>query len=610
MNLPMFIAAAVILAPLLMVAAGRWRVDLAALFMIVCLGTAQFMGLGILGKAGVSEDALRAISGFSQPVVVTLIGLFILTQALTSNGIMDWLGQRLGRMAADSQGRLIALFSGASALLSLLMNNVAVGALLLPSAIQAARKSHIRPSKLLIPIAFGTALGGMTTYFTTANIVISNLLSVADPPQPPLGVLSFVPAGGLALLGGMAYLSLAGPRLLPNRAPAPEQALARRGSDELEGLYALGDRLWEARVLANSPYNGRTLKQARIGERFGLAVVAIWHGRHAILTPDAAETLRAGDMLLLVGREERIKQLSRLGLQIGREDQAISSLGVTLVELILAPHSAYVGKSVKELNFRRKYAFTVIALMRRDRSYRTDVGDISLEAGDSLLMIGPPERVRDLRIDPDVIILEPVATVRAIPRKRALASVLIFLVSIGLSILGAPVYLAVLAAAVVAILAGLIQIQEAYRSIEWQVIFFIAGMYAASLAMVNTGLAGLIGRLLLSALSGTGALGLAAVSFLLAAALAQLMGSQATAFVIGPIVISAALHLGANAQAVAVAAAMGCSASFLTPLAHPVNVLMMGPGNYRFGDFAPVGVGLLAVVFAAMLAGMILFWKL
>ena len=610
MNLPMFIAAAVILAPLLMVAAGRWRVDLAALFMIVCLGTAQFMGLGILGKAGVSEDALRAISGFSQPVVVTLIGLFILTQALTSNGIMDWLGQRLGRMAADSQGRLIALFSGASALLSLLMNNVAVGALLLPSAIQAARKSHIRPSKLLIPIAFGTALGGMTTYFTTANIVISNLLSVAVPPQPPLGVLSFVPAGGLALLGGMAYLSLAGPRLLPNRAPAPEQALARRGSDELEGLYALGDRLWEARVLANSPYNGRTLKQARIGERFGLAVVAIWHGRHAILTPDAAETLRAGDMLLLVGREERIKQLSRLGLQIGREDQAISSLGVTLVELILAPHSAYVGKSVKELNFRRKYAFTVIALMRRDRSYRTDVGDISLEAGDSLLMIGPPERVRDLRIDPDVIILEPVATVRAIPKKRALASVLIFLVSIGLSILGAPVYLAVLAAAVVAILAGLIQIQEAYRSIEWQVIFFIAGMYAASLAMVNTGLAGLIGRLLLSALSGTGALGLAAVSFLLAAALAQLMGSQATAFVIGPIVISAALHLGANAQAVAVAAAMGCSASFLTPLAHPVNVLMMGPGNYRFGDFAPVGVGLLAVVFAAMLAGMILFWRL
>jgi di/tricarboxylate transporter len=315
-------------------------------------------------------------------------------------------------------------------------------------------------------------------------------------------------------------------------------------------------------------------------------------------------------MLLLVGREERIKQLSRLGLQIGREDQAISSLGVTLVELILAPHSAYVGKSVKELNFRRKYAFTVIALMRRDRSYRTDVGDISLEAGDSLLMIGPPERVRDLRIDPDVIILEPIATVRAIPRRRALASVLIFLVSIGLSILGAPVYLAVLAAAVVAILAGLIQIQEAYRSIEWQVIFFIAGMYAASLAMVNTGLAGLIGGLLLSALSGTGALGLAAVSFLLAAALAQLMGSQATAFVIGPIVISAALHLGANAQAVAVAAAMGCSASFLTPLAHPVNVLMMGPGNYRFGDFAPVGVGLLAVVFAAMLAGMILFWRL
>src|SRR5574339_1226563 len=161
MNLPMSFAAAAILLPLLMVAAGRWRVDLAALFMIVALGAAQFLGLGILGAARSPQDVLLAISGFSQPVIVTLIGLFILTQALTANGVMDWLGQRLGRMAADSEGRLTALFSGASALLSLLMNNVAVGALLLPSAIQAARKSHVRPSRMLIPIAFGTALGGM-----------------------------------------------------------------------------------------------------------------------------------------------------------------------------------------------------------------------------------------------------------------------------------------------------------------------------------------------------------------------------------------------------------------------------------------------------------------
>jgi len=606
----MWFVAAVILLPLMLVVIGRWRVDLASLFMIVVLGAAQYLGFGVLSEAASTQGTLLAISGFSQPVVVTLIGLFILTQALSSNGVMDWLGQRLARMGANSESRTVFLFTCTSVILSLLMNNVAVGALLLPSAIQVARKSHIRPSKLLIPISFGSALGGMATYFTTANIVLSNLLTIAEPPQQPLGILSFLPAGGLVAVAGIAYLTLFGHRLLPNREPGPEQALARRGSDELEGLYSLGERLWEARVLSNSEYCRKTLKQTRIGERFGLAVIAIWHGKQATFTPEATEILQPGDMLLLVGREERIRQLARSGLQIGREEEGISGFGVTLLELILAPHSTYFGRTIKQLNLRRKYGFTVIALLRRGRSYRTDVGEIPLETGDALLMIGPPERVRDLRINPDVIILEPVPTLRAIPRRRATASVIIFLGSVFLSVLGLPVYLSVLAAALVILLFRLLPIQEAYRSVEWQVIFFIAGMYAASLAMINTGLAGLIGRNSLEALGGGGALGLAAATFLLSAALIQVMGGQAVAFVIGPIAISAALNMNANTHAIAVAAAMGCSASFLTPLAHPVNVLMMGPGNYRFSDFARVGLGLMLVVFLALLVGMVLFWGL
>jgi di/tricarboxylate transporter len=146
--------------------------------------------------------------------------------------------------------------------------------------------------------------------------------------------------------------------------------------------------------------------------------------------------------------------------------------------------------------------------------------------------------------------------------------------------------------------------------VEWQVIFFIAGMYTASLAMVNTGLAALIGNQVLSVLEGRGPFGLIAAAFLLSALLTQVMGSQATAFVVGPIMITAALHLDANPQAVAVASAIGCSASFLTPLAHPVNVIMMSPGNYRFTDFARVGLGLLLVVFAALMLGFFLFWRL
>jgi di/tricarboxylate transporter len=283
---------------------------------------------------------------------------------------------------------------------------------------------------------------------------------------------------------------------------------------------------------------------------------------------------------------------------------------MTLLELILAPHSAYVGQTVKQLNFRRKYGFTVLAISRAGVSRRTDVGDIPLQLGDSLLIVGPPKRVRDLRLDPDIIIFESDPATRPVPRRRAVISIAIFSSAIVLSLIGMPVYLSILSAALLAVLLGLMSIQEAYRSIEWNVIFFIVGMYAASLAMINTGLASLIGQGVLSLLHNTGPMGLAAVTFLLSAVLTQFMGSQATAFVVGPLAISSAIHFHTSAQAIAVAAAIGCSASFLTPLSHPVNLIMMGPGNYRFGDFFRVGWGLMLVVFIALMAGMLLFWKL
>ncbi len=610
MTLLMLFVLAIIAIPIVLVMLDRWRIDVAALSMIVVLGLAQYFGLGILSTPNTPSATALAISGFSQPVVITLIGLFVLTQSLTNNGVMLWLGQSLNRIGRGSETRLIFLFTLSAALLSLLMNNVAVGALLLPSAMNVARQTGIRPSKLLIPIAYGTALGGMATYFTTANIVLSNLLTITQPPQAPLGVLSFAATGGLVATAGILYIASIGRRMLPAHDPGPEQLLARRGSTELENLYAIGDRLWEARIQGESPLAHKTLKASRIGERLGITVIAIWRGRQAIFTPSADEIFQPHDVLVIVGREERVAQLSKMGVSVGRDQNTITRYGVTLVELILAPHSAYEGKTIKTMNFRRKYGFTAVALLRRGRSYRTDVGDLPLELGDSLLMIGPPARVRDLRINPDVIILEPDPASRAIPRRRAITSVLIFVVAIAAALLGVPVYLAVLAAAVLTMLLGLMPIQEAYRSIEWQVIFFIAGMYAASLAMVNTGLAALIGEYALAPIEHLGPLGLAGAAFLLSAGLTQLMGSQATAFVVGPIAISAALHLGTNPQAIAVASAIGCSASFLTPTAHAVNVVMMNPGNYRFMDFVRAGWGLMLVTFLALMAGISLFWAL
>ncbi len=605
----MWLVAIVIIVPLALVAINRWGVAVAALFMIVALGIAQFLGLGVLGPAGASQQSLLAISGFGQPVVIILIGLFMLTQTLSNNGVMLWLGQGLAGLGERSVTRLVFLFSLSSALLSLLMNNVAVGALLLPSAIQVSRKANIRASKLLIPISFGTALGGMATYFTTANIVVSNLLLISHPPQPPLGILSFAATGGLIAAIGIAYMTFIGRRFLPIRQPGPEQALAGRTGVELEGLYEVGERLWKARIEPSSPLAGLTLRKCALGEKYGVAVVAL-RREHAFYAPPPEAVIQPQDDILLVGNRERVSQLNELGMQIEPEEQTITTFGMTLIEFILAPHSAYAGKTIKQLDFRRRYGFTVLAVSHAGVIRRTDVGDIPLQLGDSLLMVGSPKRVRELRLDPEIIIFETDPATRPVPRRRALVSVAVFLGAVVLSLLGLPVYISVLAAALVAVLLGLLSVQEAYRSVEWDVIFFIAGMYAASLAMINTGLAPLIARGVFGMLHNVGPLGLSAATFLLSAGITQFMGSQAAAFVVGPIAISAAIHFQTNAQAIAVAAAIGCSSSFLTPIAHPVNLIMMGPGSYRFRDFFRVGWGLMVVVFLVLIASMILFWGL
>ncbi len=602
----------VVALPLALVITRRMRIDVAALLIAVVLGLAQYLGYGILGDPHTPGDAVKAIAGLSEPVVVTLFSLFIVTRCLDRTGVTRWIARQVIRLGGGSETRLIFMFAAVTAFLSLFMNNLAAGALLLPSAMDVARRTKIHPSKLLIPVAYGSLLGGVATYFTTANIIVSDLLTTAEPPQSPLHILDFTPTGGLIALAGIAFLTLVGRRLLPDRPPHAEQIIARRTGSELEEVYRLDERLWEVRVPTGSPMIGKTLGQTGIGDRLGIAVAAIWHGRQAIFAPARDQLLQANDILLTVGREERVCQLINQGLTVGREntDGHISPRGVTFVEVLPSPHSNAEGSTLKELEFRKKHGFTAVALLRDGRSFRTDVADMKLQLGDALLMVGSPSRLRGLRADPDFLVLEPDVSDQPVNVREAAVSTGIVLTAIAASILGVPVFLSMLTAAIVVFLLGLLTVEDAYRSMEWQAIFLIAGMYSVSVAMVNTGLAGLVGRQMVALVTPFGPLGLAAGAFLLSGLLTQVMGGQVTALVTGPIAISAAIHLGVSPQAIAVATAIGCSAMFLTPIAHPVNILMIEPGNYTFGDFFRIGWGLTLVCFVMLLVGMVLFWHL
>jgi di/tricarboxylate transporter len=608
---PLFLIIVVAI-PLIFVSRNRLRMDLAALLIALILGIGQFLGLGVLGPEHTPQDAIKAISGLSEPVVLTLLSLFIITRSLDKSGATRWIARRLIDLGGRSERRLIVLYATSTAFLSLFMNNLAAGALLLPSAMETCRRTGIKPSKLLIPVAYGSLLGGSATYFTTANIIVSNLLASAHPPQAMLHVLDFTPTGGLIVLAGIAFLGLVGPRLLPNRPPAPELMMARYTGSDLEDYYQLNERLWEAVVLPDSPLAHKSLAESRIGEQLGLAVAGVWHGQQAVFSPLPEQVIHPGDILLIVGREERVQQLTRLGMKIGRENtnDHISARGVSLIEAMPAPHSQVLGHTLRELEFRTRYSFTVLALYRNRRSYRTDVGDFKLTLGDSLLMIGSRSKLKRLHNSPDFIVLEPDTSDQPVQRLQAGLTVGVIAAGIIASILGLPVHFSMLAGALLLLITGMLSMEEAYRAVEWQAIFLIAGMYSVSLAMVNTGLATRVGEVMVAIVTPLGPLGLGAGAYLLTAALTQVMGGQVTALVTGPIMISAAISLHTSPQAVAVATAIGCSASFFTPLAHPVNILMIAPANYEFGDFFHVGWRLTIVCFVMLLVGLIAFWRL
>lgn len=612
MTIPQLFLVIVVIIPLALVVLDRLRADVAALLIAIALGAAQYLGLGVLGAAHSPQEAIRAISGFGQPVILTLLSLFIITHALDGSGVTRWIARAVLEIGGRSEQHLIAIFAVTTALLSLVMNNLAAGALMLPGAMEIARRTRTKPSKLLIPVAYGSLLGGTATYFTTANMIVSDLLVTANPPQPPLHILAFTPTGGLIAAAGILFLVIIGWRWLPDREPLPEQMIARMTSRELEDFYHLGERLWEARVLPGSRFANRSLLESEIGSRLGLTVAGVWHGQHAIFAPSPDQVIHPGDILLIVGREEQVKALGEAGCVIGRDNSNghISEKGVSFIEVMPSPHSRSIGHTLRELEFRARYQLTALALFRGGRSHRTDVGNIPLMLGDSLLMIGPRNALQRLRNNPDFIVLEPNPYDQPLQRASAALAVGVLLISIVAAVLGFPVYLAMLAGAVILLVSGNLEIEEGYRSIEWQAIILIGGMYSVSVAMVNTGLAQWIGKNLLTPFTPLGGIGLAAGAYILTSLLTQVMGGQVTALVTAPITISAAISMGANPQAVAVATAIGCSASFFTPIAHPVNILMIAPGNYHFSDFFHLGWRLTLVCFITLIIGLMLFWEI
>jgi len=747
--------------------------------------------LGALAITGLVTPA-EALSGFSSPAVVTVWAVFIISGGLAQTGVASVIGRQITRIGGTSELRLVAAIMFIAGGMSAFMNNVAVAALLLPVVMDIARKTKNHPSKLLMPLAFGSMLGGLTTLIgTPPNILISDILNEYN--LRPFGLFDYTPVGLTVLVVGVLFMTFLGRRLLPAR----DVAKGLSGTDlDLEKVYEMHERLFVIRVPAISTLVGNTLASSRIGSTLGLNVIAITRSGQTQLSPEAGTILHPGDELLVAGKEDRLAELRKQGelvventrldieqlvsrevsifaltlpaqskmigqtlrssdfrrrfrvnvlairrdgriirtklqdihLKAGDElllqgsleqqmrfrDQAdfqvseevevseiarlsermfavrvpegssmagkslaesnlgdasgVSVLGIVhegqsnlvpeptdqieegdvllvegqleeihsqhalrsleidrdskptldeletesigLAEAVLSPHNNLENKTLSEIHFREKYGLNVLAIWRGGRAYRSQLQDFPLRFGDALLLYGPRLKLRVLDSDPDFLVLIREATEALYPKKAPLALLVLACVLVPVLFGWLPIAISAVIGAALMILTGCLNMDEAYRQIEWRAVFLIAGMLPLGVAMEQTGAARYLADGVIGLIGGWGPLAVLAGIFLLTSLATQAMPSSAVAVLLAPIALNAASNLNISPYALLMGVAIAASACFLSPVSHPANVLILGPGGYRFSDYLKAGLPLTLVVLLVVLFVLPVFWPL
>jgi di/tricarboxylate transporter len=774
-----------ILAGALVLLVTEWvRMDVAALLV-----------LGALAVPGLVTPA-QALSGFSNPAVVTIWAMFILGEGLTRTGIADLIGRQIERLAGRGEARMILVIMLTAGALSAFMPNIGVAALLLPVVMDLSRRTGHPPSRLLMPLAFAALLGGLTTLIgTPPNLLISHAL--AQSGLPPFRLFDFTPVGLPVLLAGTVFVAFFGRHLLPRRdpekdasrvsgrdltqeyglqdrtfmmelppgallenrnlddsrlglvlgmnvvalmrqgrtllSPGPgtrlkagdrlivqgqlerfnqlqrwrelvikpnppnldalisqqleffearlsnDSALAgqtlhhadfrrrfglnvlaiRRGEtlrrthltnlslepgdrllmegtqpgletlrkakefdevrsvprSELSGVYRLQERIFSVSLPPDSSLEGQTVAKSRLGDAFDFRLLGRVQDGRLELMPDPGITLKAGDELLVQGRPQDLEALRalqqlRIHRRIPNERLQLESQEYALLEAVLSPRSNLAGQSLPDLKFRDRYGLQVLAIWREGEIHRAQLRDMKLKFGDAFLLWGRREKLRELSRDPDFIVLTQIAqTVRK--TKKAPLAVLIMLGVVVPAVFGwVPIAIAAVAGATLMVAAGCLTMEDAYRSIEWRSIFLIAGMLPLGIAMENTGAATFLAERFLGLVGPLGALPVLIALYVLTSTATTVIPTPVLVVLMAPIVLRTCSVSGISPQAGMMALAVAASASFTSPIAHPANVLVMGPGGYRFKDYVRMGLPLALVVLVTALLILPWIWPL
>ncbi len=759
------------------------RMDLVALLVL--------SALAVTGLVTTSE----AFAGFSNSAVITVWAMFILSEGLTRTGIADIIGRQVMRLAGRREIAMIIVIMVTAAVLSAFMNNIGVAALMLPVVVEVARRTRIPPSRLLMPLAYATLLGGLMTQIgTPPNLLISEVM--AQNGFRPFALFDFAPLGGAIMAIGVIFVAIIGRLMLPkikadrgrhqsqrslrNRYKLQERtfllrvpmdsilvgktlsdtrigsstgliilALIRFGRSETlpsrqtvlrggDGILVQGRvdqfkelQRWsdlvierEAPVLKSmvaakvgyaevtlaegSPLVGELIRHAGFGSRFNIRVVGVFRRNRYRLTNLAYVPLRAGDRILVQGEVDAIDDLDRFadfddaqrltddalleryntnermfvvrlpkysdlaeatleksrladvfdfrvvaifrdgklkvmprgsevleggdllliegqhedldvlrGLQeLEVETKVAPNLGaleserLTLMDATLDPRSSLAGRTVGELNFRERYGIELAGIWREGGPIGVDLADERLQVGDALLLLGPHDRLQLLGNDPDFLILTPLGQAPPDTQRAPLAAFIMLAVVLSVMFADAPIALAAVVGGSIMVLTGCLSMEQAYRAIDWRAIFLIAGMLPLGTAMQDTGAASYLAEQVMLLLGDAGPLPVIAGLYVLTAMATMIIPTAALVVLMSPIVLSAMAEMGYAPETAMMAIAMAASASFTSPISHPANILVMGPGGYRFVDYIKVGVPLTLVVFVTVMLLLPILWPL
>jgi di/tricarboxylate transporter len=574
---------AILLAALVLLMTEWLRTDVVALLLVIGLAAS-----GLL-------EPEEALSGFSSEPAIVVAGIFVLSAGLHATGVSDRLASVIGRLAGKRLERMLAVIMPSTALMSAVTHHLTMTAVMLPVTLDLARRKDIPPSKLLMPLSFAASLGTTIAIIgAPAFLIASGVL--AQSGRPSLTLFSIAPIG-LALTAAGTLYALLARWLLPQRPAAVDTADRFR----MEGVFT------ELTLKPSSPFINHTLDEIEADRRYDLDVVGWIRGGQRLRLRDKGLRAKPGDVLLIQTSTEQLvtfrdelahelRPVSRFASAQQILDAEQVSPDTLMAQAVVAPHSALIGRTLADVEFRERFGVIALGIWRRHGWLRDELSKIPLMAGDVLVLHGSQADLRRIEDDPAFLLLVPIAASPRHRRKAPLAA-LIMASTILLTVTHTlSIELAAMTGALAMVLTRCIPLREAYSAIDTRIFVFIAGAMPLGLAMTKSGSADLLANWLQRATAGWDEIGVLLALFFLVAIVTQLMSDAATTALFAPVAVAFADARGSIPEPYVVTVAMAAVAAFLTPVGHHGNLLVYAPGGYRFRDFVLFGTPLTLII--------------